>query len=149
MKNILILLSFILILTGCGQPITKEEESRLKSSIQRLNQEEVQARDNYVNAQRELSNQLSTIRNLESQINESKVKLGILKSGRSPIYILKLKFQEHKFELSMDRISFEFEIPVDERFYNESEIGKELGSGSRSFSFGHNGDIKIVDKRIQ
>ena len=50
---------------------------------------------------------------------------------------------------SVDRIDFEFEIPVDEEFYNESQIGRELGEGSRSFSFGHSGDIKVIGKRIE
>ena len=51
-------------------------------------------------------------------------------------------------ELSLDRISFDFEIPVDEEFYNESKIGKKLGEGSRSFKFFHDADVKVVNKRI-
>ena len=82
------------------------------------------------------------------QVKNLETKLGILKSGKKPTYILTLKFQEHKMELSLDRISFEFDIPVDEEFYNESQIGEELWEGSRSFSIGHNGDITIVDKKI-
>lgn len=86
---------------------------------------------------------------LDQSIDEKKKVLNILEKGRRPIYILKLRFQEHKMELSFDRISFEFEVPVDEKFYHDVKVGEKLANGSRTFSLFHGGDIKVVSKRIQ
>ena len=92
---------------------------------------------------------LDSIQGLQSQILELEKELGILKSGKQPKYILKLHFEEHKMDpTDFDLIEFDFEIPVDKDFYNESEIGKELGEGSRFFDLFHNGNITIVDKKI-
>ena len=137
-----------MMISSC-QSITPEEKARLQKEIEVLNKQEEHGKEmsNYYDSQ------LNSLRGqkdkLESDINEAKKKLGILQSGKTPKYILKLEFQEHKMELSVDRIDFEFEIPVDEEFYNESQIGRELGEGSRSFSFGHSGDIKVIGKRIE
>jgi hypothetical protein len=51
-------------------------------------------------------------------------------------------------EFSLDRISFSFDVPVDEQFHKESEVGTRLGYGSRSFSLFHGGDVTIKDKKI-
>ena len=149
MIRILSIILLIGTLGSCGQPITPEEKARLESQITDLNQREIQARDNYNSARLDLTRMQNELEETQNQIIQSKTELGILKTGKQPIYILKCHFQEHKMELSMDRISFDFEIPVDERFYKESTIGEELGSGSRMLSFGHSGDIKVVNKRIQ
>lgn len=137
-----------MMISSC-QSITPEEKARLKAEIEELNKQEEQGKEMSKFYDEQLENLRNEKSKLENEILESKKKLSILKSGRQPKYILKLKFQEHKMELSIDRIDFEFEVPVDEEFYNESEIGKELGEGSRSFSFGHSGDIKVIDKRIE
>lgn len=147
MKNIL-LLTLSIFIFSCGQPITHEEEQRLQKSIAELNQLSIKSTDEYHDISRSVEYKRSESQSLDQSIADKKTELGILKSGKQPQYILKLHFQEHKMELSMDRISFDFEIPVDERFYKESEIGEKLGKGSRSFSIGHSGDIKVVDKRI-
>jgi hypothetical protein len=149
MKKVIYLITTVLILNSCSQPITPEEKARLEIQIKDLNKKEASIRNTYNKVQRDLS-ELESQRDItKNQIQEAKTELGILKKGHQPLYILKCRFQEHKMELSMDRISFDFEIPVDERFYKESNIGEQLGSGSRSFSFFHSGDIRVTDKRIQ
>ena len=148
MKKILIYLS-VLFLTSCGQSITKEEKERLKIEIQNLNQSQSTSTSQLNTINSQLHSQLVYLQQVQDQILQKKTELQILQSGRVPRYILKLHFQEHKFELSMDRIEFDFEIPVDEKFYNESTSGSELGSGSRFMSFSHTGDITIVSKRIE
>lgn len=137
-----------LMISSC-QSISPEEKARLQKEIEELNAQEKQGKDmvNYYDSQ--MQNLKDSKSKLEKEIEEMKKELGILKSGRAPKYILKLEFQEHKMELSFDRIDFQFEVPVDEQFYKESEIGKQLGEGSRSFSFGHSGDIKVIGKRIE
>lgn len=140
-KISLVLFTFSVIIFSC-QPITPEEKSRLKHEIEILNRQEQKVKADVS----EYTEELST---LTKQVEEAKQELGVLKSGRQPKYILMLHFQEHKMEVSIDRISFDFEIPVDERFYKESRIGEELGSGSRFFSLGHSGDIQVIGKRIE
>lgn len=131
----------LLFLFSCGPTITPEEKVRLTNEITKLSATE----NNLLKSVNDLRDEYS---DLNYEVSELKTEKQIYKSGKKPVYVLTLHFQEHKMELSLDRISFSFDIPVDEQFYKESEIGKELGEGSRSFSFGHNGDITIEDKKI-
>jgi hypothetical protein len=136
-------------LVSSCESITPEEKQRLKSEIEILAKQEQQDRKmaDYYGTQVQQKQEM--VRKLDEEVKNLETKLGILKKGKKPRYILELHFQEHKMEISIDRIRFDFEIPVDEEFYNESEVGKELGSGSRVFSFGHHGDITVTGKRIQ
>ena len=131
-----------LLLSACGPSYTPEEETRLKNSITNLNSE-----------QSKLLSDVNSLRNeydnLNYEVSELKTEKKIYSSGKTPVYILTLHFQEHKMELSLDRISFSFDIPVDEQFYKESKEGTELGHGSRSFKLFHSGDITIESKRIE
>jgi len=144
-----IILLLTILLASCGQPITHEEETRLQNSIITLNKLESEAHDNLNKATTYLDKKYQESKDLDEAIAEKKQVLNILDKGRKPIYIIKLRFQEHKMELSLDRISFEFEVPVDEQFYNEVKVGEQLAKGSRNFSLFHSGDIKIISKRIQ
>jgi len=85
---------------------------------------------------------------LTQEIYNYTAKKEIYRKGKTPVYIVTLHFQEHKMELSWDRISFDFEVPVDEYFYNECRIGEQLGSGRRTMKLLHSGDITISNKRI-
>lgn len=86
---------------------------------------------------------------LQQEIHIYESKKTIYGNGKIPVYILTLHFQEHKMEISFDRISFSFDVPVDEQFYKECTIGEELGRGSRSFKLFHSGDITVENKRIE
>lgn len=144
-----IILLLTVLFASCGQPITHEEESRLKNSITALTKLNAEAISNTNKAERYLNQRYQESLQLDQLIAEKKQALNILEKGRRPVYILKLRFQEHKMELSFDRISFEFEVPVDEQFYHDVKVGEKLANGSRSFSLFHGGDIKVVSKRIQ
>ena len=85
---------------------------------------------------------------LTQQVRDYRTKKEIYGKGKTPVYIVTLHFQEHKMEVSWDRISFDFEVPVDEYFYNECKVGEQLGSGRRTMKLLHSGDITISDKRI-
>lgn len=149
MKYLIKLFTILVLLSSCGQPITHEEETRLQNSIISLNKLETDARDNLSKANRYLDEKYQESRKLDETISDKKKELNILEKGRKPKYILKLHFQEHKMELSLDRISFDFEVPVDEEFYKESQIGEKLGKGSRSFKLFHSADVKVIGKRIE
>lgn len=140
--KIKLLLIATLLLSACGPSYTPEEEARLKREITRLSGE----RSELVQDVRTLQGQHDILKN-EVSVYQTEKK--IYDSGKTPVYILTLHFQEHKMELSFDRISFSFDVPVDEQFYKESKIGSELGHGSRSFKLFHSGDITIEDKRIE
>lgn len=130
-----------LLLSACGPSYTPEEEARLKKEITRLNHERDKVRDEYRLYQGQADQ-------LKYEIQEYETKKEIYEKGKTPVYILTLHFQEHKMELSFDRISFSFDVPVDEQFYKESKIGTQLGHGSRSFKLFHGGDITIENKKI-
>lgn len=144
-----IILLLTLLFASCGQPITNEEETRLQNSIINLNKLETDARNKLDKTERYLEKRYQESKNVDRLIAENKKILNILEKGRRPVYILKLKFQEHKMELTFDRISFEFEVPVDEKFYHEAQVGEKLAEGSRWFNLFHSGDIEVVSKRIQ
>ena len=137
-----------MMISSC-QSISPEEKARLQKEIEQLNKQEDHGKEMVKYYDNQMEDLRSAKSKLQNEIDDMKKELGILKSGKTPRYILKLEFQEHKMELSVDRIDFQFEIPVDEQFYKESKIGRELGEGSRSFSFGHSGDIKVIGKRIE
>jgi hypothetical protein len=122
-------LAALSLLVASCQSITPQEKEKLKNEIEVLDKQQKEKTSSISYYDGQILSKSEQVKNLET-------KLGILKSGKKPTYILTLKFQEHKMELSLDRISFEFDIPVDEEFYNESQIGEELGEGSRSFSIG-------------
>ena len=84
--------------------------------------------------------QQDKVRDLETEIKYLEEKLKILKKGKKPLYVLTLEFEEHKADpLDLDKIRFEFEIPVDEEYFKSSNIGDELGSGKRFMSLFHGG----------
>ena len=134
-----------MMISSC-QSITPEEKARLKSEIEELNKQEEESlkkSDFYDEQLKRLKDEKS---NLESEISDAKKSLGILQSGNTPRYIIKLHFQEDNFE--NDYIEFDFEIPVDEKFYNETQVGEKLAKGERVLSW-NNGTVKVVEKRIE
>lgn len=140
MKHIIKIVLFCFIITSCDR-ITPEEKQRLTNEINRL--------DKQVGPLRETVSHLEDKRDsLNEDISFLESKKTIYKTGKTPVYMVTLHFQEHKMEISFDRISFSFDVPVDEQFYKECRVGEQLGSGSRSFKLFHNGDITIQNKRI-
>jgi hypothetical protein len=134
------LIAVIVLLSSCDR-MTPEEKQRLTVEIAQLDKQVGPLRET-VTFMRDTRDSLDE----EIELLESKKK--IYKSGRTPVYLLTLHFQEHKMDLSIDRISFSFDVPVDEQFYKECKIGQGLGSGSRSFKLFHGGDITIENKKI-
>ena len=104
--KIKLLLIATLLLSACGPSYTPEEEVRLKREITRLSGE----RSGLVQDVRTLQGQHDILKN-EVSVYQTEKK--IYDSGKTPVYILTLHFQEHKMELSFDRISFSFDVPFD------------------------------------
>ncbi len=139
-KTVTNIVLFCLLLTSCDR-ITPEEKKRLTKEIQELDSRVIPLREN-VRLLEKINDSLTE----EISFHESKKM--VYDSGKIPVYMLTLHFQEHKMEISFDRISFSFDVPVDEQFYKECKIGEELGYGSRSFKLFHSGDITIENKKI-
>ncbi len=139
-KTVTNIVLFCLLLTSCDR-ITPEEKKRLTKEIQELDSRVIPLREN-VRLLEKINDSLTE----EISFHESKKT--VYDSGKIPVYMLTLHFQEHKMEISFDRISFSFDVPVDEQFYKECKIGEELGYGSRSFKLFHSGDITIENKKI-
>lgn len=139
MKRI-ILIATIALLSSCDR-ITPEEKQRLTTEIARLDNKLLPLRKD-VRSMEERRDSLKE----EIKFMEDKKK--VYDMGKIPVYTVTLHFQEHKMELSLDRISFSFDVPVDEEFYKECKVGEELGHGSRTFKLFHSGDITVEDKKI-
>lgn len=137
MKYYIILL--IAILSSCT-PLS-EQEKELKTRVENLKSESSSLSS-------DILGQKQNLKHLSQEVSTYETRRDIHNMGKTPVYILTLHFQEHKMELSWDRISFDFEIPVDEYFYNECRVGEQLGSGRRTMKLLHSGDITISDKRI-
>jgi hypothetical protein len=130
---------FLVLLSSCT-PLS-EQDKILEKRIQALTVKADKLRDS-------IDERLRVSDSLTREITYIEGKKSVYSKGKTPVYVLTLHFQEHKMELSWDRISFSFEIPVDEQFYKECQVGEELGSGSRSFKLMHSGDISVEKKRI-
>ena len=137
MKYYIILL--IAILSSCT-PLS-EQEKELKTRVENLKSE-------LSSLSSDVLNQKQNLKHLSEEVSSYETKQNIHNMGKTPVYILTLHFQEHKMEISWDRISFDFEVPVDEYFYNECKVGEQLGSGRRTLKLLHSGDITISNKRI-
>ena len=137
-------------LVSSCESITPEEKQRLKSEIETLAKQQAHDKKmtNYYDLQ--VSNKQDKVRDLETEIKYLEEKHKILKKGKKPLYVLTLEFEEHKADpLDLDKIRFEFEIPVDEEYFKSSNIGDELGSGKRFMSLFHGGEIEIKNKEIR
>jgi hypothetical protein len=135
-----LLIAVIVFLSSCDR-ITPEEKQRLTTEIHHLDKQVAPLRETVSNLEEKKDSLTEDIAFLES-------KKKVYESGKTPVYMLTLHFQEHKMEISLDRISFSFDVPVDEQFYKECVIGQQLGYGSRSFKLFHGGDITIENKKI-
>jgi hypothetical protein len=133
-------LSLLVFISSCTKPLSQQEK-------------DLEVRVNALSSQIDVLSRNIDVRSklcdsLTQQVHDHRVKREIYNTGKTPVYIVTLHFQEHKMEISWDRISFNFEIPVDEFFYNECKVGEQLGSGRRTMKLLHSGDITIVGKRI-
>ena len=134
---------YILFLIGILSSCTplSEQEKELKTRVESLKSE-------LSSLYSDVLNQKQNLKHLSEEVSSYETKRDIHNMGKTPVYIVTLHFQEHKMEISWDRISFNFEIPVDEFFYNECRVGEQLGSGRRTMKLLHSGDITIQGKRI-
>lgn len=150
MKKTLFIIPLIVLFFGC------ETQNDIESDLQRLKNK----RD-YLNS--EISVLENTKKTKEQQIRLISEKLDILKiheSGRTPKYIIKVRLKQSHFSLNIDKHikdamnAIEFEIPVDEEFYNSVEVGTPVvdefrfGSMILYGSFG-SWKMRVISKEIR
>lgn len=148
-KNIMIAFSLLLLISCESAGDIKYEIEQLKAKRNNL-QAVAQRLDNDI----ELKN-----KQIES-INIDLKELNIIKSGKTPLYILKLELKQSRFSLdisehikdNMNAISFE--MPVSKEFYKECNVGTKIVDKFRSGSFVLNGsfsdwNMKVIGKEMR
>lgn len=150
MKRVLLALMCTMALMSC------ENEESIKSDIDILKEQRSSIRS-------DISRAMSTQANLKSDIESKRERLkilGIYERGNKPHYILKLRLKQSHISLDLGKHlkdemnAIEFEIPVDEEFYNSVSVGTNIvdnfrfGSLIMDSSFG-SWKMRVINKRIQ
>jgi hypothetical protein len=139
-----------MLVSSC-QSITPEEKQRLQTEIEHLNQQQDHDKKmvNYYDAQSK--DRMSKVRELEDEIGELEKKLGILKTGKKPKFILKLHLEEGGLDNigNFDRLQFDIEIPVDEEYFKKCKVGEELAKDVRLTNIFQNCNLTVEDKRME
>lgn len=149
MKNF-IAFFFILCLFSC------ENSQMISEDIEKLRKE----RSDIINDISKLESIERIKRNTLTSLNEELKVLNILKSGKTPVYIVEFKLNQSRFSLditehikdSMNEITFE--IPVDEQFYNSVSKGTKIVDEFRSGSLLLSGSLSswnmvVINKNIK
>ena len=110
--------------------------------------------------QQEISNLYGVKTDLNKEIGDLRTEKGILKNGREPQYIIKIKIKQGTFTLDpFEHIknkanAIEMEIPVSRDFYNKVSIGTDLTDKFKAGSFWIDGDLswlhlKVIEKKVK
>jgi len=156
MKKIILALSIVITFSSC-------EESRLKSSISDLEYRKTELETRLTSLETNISIKSRLSQEMDSKINDNKEliqKIDIIKSGKEPRYILKLKLKQSHLSLSISKHikdamnAIEFELPVDKDFYDSVSNGTEIIDQFRWGSLllrGSMGDWKmtVISKEIK
>jgi hypothetical protein len=139
-----ILLSLIVLLTACGRdPVeVKKELAQLDAQISRKSAELKLLTSNvekYKALRQAGSKKLAEARKLKAEADAVLKDAMGYKNGNPPIYMIKVKAKQDRFSLSLsahakdEMNAFEFEIPVDKRYYDQLRVG---GTMVKSFRGG-------------
>jgi hypothetical protein len=143
------LIGLSMMVSSCDS-ITPEEKQRLQTEIESLSKQEQEDRKKVDFYDAQVESKKRQVQLLDDEVKHLASKIGILKKGKKPLYVLTLYFFEQKGDpLDLDRIKFEFEIPVDEDYYKNCKEGDVLGQDNRFMSIFHKGTITIQKKEIR
>lgn len=150
MKNnlFLIFVSFLFISCETKQDIA-DDITRLKNKRYNIQQE--------INT---LNNSNIQVKNEAFKLNEKLKELKIYDSVKTPRYVLKIRLKQNRFSLDIGEHmkdamnAIEFELPVDEEFYNDVSIGTTITDQFRAGSFLLKGsfsswNMTVTDKNIR
>lgn len=143
----IIVLLLCTILASCTKQTQQEIQTLKTEKVELQNQTEI------------LNARINLLKSTKSKLEEEVKVLNIYKEGKKPKYILKLRLKQTHFTLDLEQHAkdalntIEFEIPVDEDFYNKVSKGTDIvdefrwGSLLLYGSFG-DWDMQVMDKKI-
>lgn len=145
-----IYLIFVILLISC------EDETDVKSDIDRLRME----RTHLYKETNKLTTKISSLSDSIKVLSEEANILNIKKTGRKPIFMVKIKLKQSRISLSIsehvkdDMNAIEFELPVDEEFYKSIKVNTQIVDDFRVGSFIMNGSIgswnmTVIDKYVK
>lgn len=120
-----------------------ESKADIKENIETLRNERTSLEKKNSDLQDSKDYKESQILTLNEQIKE----LNIIKSGRTPKYVLGIKLKQSHFSLDIEEHikdevnAIEIEIPVDKEYYNSLSVGSEIVDEFRVGSFIFNGSL--------
>jgi len=144
MKKYLILLLLALI-TACGGRDPEEVKQELKQLDIQIAKQTTELKhltsnvDKYKALSQSGSKKLSEARKLKKQADIALKDAMGYKNGNPPIYMIRVKAKQDRFSLDIGKHmkdemnSFEFEVPVDKRYYDQLSVG---GTMLKSFRGG-------------
>lgn len=149
MKKLLVVLLLSIISISC------ENAQDVENDLEKLRVERKDLRYSNRAIKTTISEQLDILNGLKE---ESKI-LGLKVDGKKPVFVLKLRLKQSRMSLSIsDHMkdsanAINFEIPVDEEFYNSISVGDELVDNVRMGSLVLKGsfsswNITVRGKRI-
>lgn len=156
MKNVTIYLMLFLLFMCIIMVSSCENEQDVKSDIKVLKTQRSELVSEIYNINKDIDTKKSEVVLLNEKLKE----LRIYASGKTPVYILKLKLEQSHFSINpMTHIkdaanAIEFELPVDKNFYDSIGVGSQIVDEFRLGSFilhGSLGDWKmsVVNKQIK
>jgi hypothetical protein len=92
-----------------------------------------------------IQNQIDTLKKEESLGDTTSYK----DQSKPKRYIVTFRFRELYSELTINKVDFTFDIPVDEEYYNKCQVGELVERDVRSFTDYSGGEVFIEDKKIE
>jgi hypothetical protein len=169
MRKLFIILALLALLVGCNGDEIKKLKAENASVTAKLKKSNDTIRM-YNMPLEDIEIKRQTVLSIQSQIKQGHKTLGMLKhdtnwvkyinSGKEPAYILTLKFKKKRVNpfdvggaIKDEMNSFEFDIPVDKRFYDKQRVGATVADKFKTASFFLGGKmqslgITVVNKRM-
>lgn len=154
MKKLLLLLVLSIGLLSC------ENEQDVKTDLDKLKIERTELISQNRSQSTLVRQKVITSEQLTLQIENLRIEKDMVKQGKEPQYILKLKLKQSHFSVNpMKHIkdgmnAIEFELPVSKEFYDNVQVGTNIvdnfrvGSAVFSGSYG-SWKMKVIEKRMR
>ena len=150
MKKIIFILFSLILFVSC------ESKEQVKGDITELTNQRNALQGQTVSMQLNIIDLTSQTTKLTDELKV----LNILKSGKQPVYVIKLKLKQSHISLSISKHlkdmanAIEFEMPVDKEYYNSVNVGTEIvdnfrmGSLFFAGSFG-SWEMTVINKYVK
>jgi hypothetical protein len=160
MQKLLILITILAVLTGCDNKELNDANKKNKALASKLAKANETIRI-YNMTPETIEGKRQTVLKLDAQVRNGHKTLGMLKhdtnwvkyinSGKRPMYILTLKFKKKRVNpfdvggaIKDEMNSFEFDVPVDKRFYDKQRVGSTVADNFKTASFFFSGKMQSL-----